>query len=45
MIRLLPIFSVPYVYRHSANDELNSRHDYYQLGLYVGPSPTFPDAY
>ena len=26
MIRLLPIFSVLYVYRHAANDELNSQH-------------------
>ena len=42
MIRLLPIFSVLYVYRHAANDELNSQHDYWQLGLYVGPSPTVP---
>ena len=28
----------------SANDELNSQHDYWQLGLYVGPSPTVPGA-
>jgi hypothetical protein len=39
MIRLLPIFSVLYVYRHAANDELNS-----QLGLYIEPSPTVPGA-
>ena len=44
MIRLLPIFPVLYVYRHAANDELNSQHDYWQLGLYVGPSPTVPGA-
>ena len=37
MIRLLPIFSVLlYVYRHAANAELNSQHDFWQLGLYVG---------
>jgi hypothetical protein len=44
MIRLLPIFSVLYVYRHAANDELNSQHDFWQLGLYVGPSSTVPGA-
>ena len=45
MIRLLPIFSVLYVYRHAANDELNSQHDYWQLlGLNVGPSPTVSGA-
>ena len=44
MIRLLPIFSVLYVYRHAANDELSSQHDYWQLGLYVGLSPTVPGA-
>jgi len=44
MIRLLPIFAVLYVYRHAANDELNSQHDYWQLGLYVGPSSAVPGA-
>ncbi len=44
MIRLLPIFSVLYVYRHAANDELNSQHDFWQLGLYVGPSSSVPGA-
>ena len=44
MIRLLPIFSVLYVHRHAANDELNSQHDFWQLGLYVGPSSTVPGA-
>ena len=44
MIRLLPIFSVLYVYRHATNDELNSQHDFWQLGLYVGPSSTVPGA-
>ncbi len=29
MIRLLPIFSVLYVHRHAANDELNSQHDFW----------------
>jgi hypothetical protein len=40
MIRLLPIFSVFYVYRHAANDELNSQNDFWQLSLYVGPKST-----
>ena len=44
MIRLLPIFSVLYVYRHAANAELNSQHDFWQLGLYVRPSSTVPGA-
>jgi hypothetical protein len=44
MIRLLSIFSVLYVHRHAANDELNSQHDFWQLGLYVGPSSTVPGA-
>ena len=44
IIRLLPIFSVLYVYRHAANDELNSQHDFWQLGLYVGPSSSVPGA-
>ena len=44
VIRLLPIFSVLYVYRHATNDELNSQHDFWQLGLYVGPSSTVPGA-
>jgi hypothetical protein len=44
MIRLLPIFSVLYVHRHAANDELNSQHDFWQLGLYVGPLSSVPGA-
>ena len=44
MIRLLPIFSVLFVYRHAANAELNSQHNFWQLGLYVGPSLTVPGA-
>ena len=44
MIRLLPISSVLYVYHHAANAELNSQHDFWQLGLYVGPSLTVPGA-
>ena len=42
--RLLPIFSVLYVYRHGHNNELHSQHDFWQLGLYVGPSPSVPGA-
>jgi len=43
-IRLLPIFSTLYVLRRTANIELQSQHDFWQLGLYVGPSPSVPGA-
>ena len=43
-IRLLPIFSSLYVLRRSAHTELQSTNDYWQFGLYVGPSPTVPGA-
>ena len=43
-IRLLPIFSTLYVLRRTANAELQSLHDFWQLGLYVGPSPSVPGA-
>ena len=43
-IRLLPIFSALYVYRHASHSELQSQHDYWQFGLYVGPSPSVPGA-
>jgi hypothetical protein len=32
------------VYRHAHNHELHSQHDFWQLGLYVGPSPSVPGA-
>jgi hypothetical protein len=35
---------VLYVYRHAHNNEINSQHDFWQLGLYVGPSPSVPGA-
>jgi hypothetical protein len=35
---------VLYVYRHAHNNELNSQHDFWQLGLYVVPSPSVPGA-
>ena len=43
-IRLLPIFSTLYVLRRTANIELQSQHDFWQLGLYVGLSPSVPGA-
>ena len=43
-IRLLPIFSTLYVLRCTENIELQSQHGFWQLGLYVGPSPSVPDA-
>ena len=43
-IRLLLIFSALYVYRHASHSELQSQHDYWQFGLYVGPSPSIPGA-
>ena len=43
-IRLISIFSVLYVYRHAHNNELNSQHDFLQLGLYVGQSQSVPGA-
>ena len=33
-----------YVLRRTANAELQSQHDFWQLGLYVGPSPSVPGA-
>ena len=42
-IRLLPIFSVLHVHRCAIN-ELNSRRDFWQRGLYVGPSMKVPGA-
>jgi hypothetical protein len=41
--RLLPIFSVLYMYRYAHKNELNSQHDFWQLGLY-GPFPSVPIA-
>eukprot|EP01036_Dinobryon_divergens_P033627 gene33627-43460_t len=43
-IRLLPIFSSLYVLRRAKHAELHSQHDLWQLGLYVGPSPSVPGA-
>ena len=43
-IRLLPIFSSLYVLRRAEHAELHSQHDFWQLGLYVGPSPSVPGA-
>ena len=37
-IRLLPIFSVLSVQRHQENAELQTQDNYWQRGLYVGPS-------
>jgi len=44
VIRLLPIFSGLYVLRRAANTELHSTSNYWQFGLYVGPSPSVPGA-
>jgi hypothetical protein len=44
VIRLLPIFSGLYVLRRAANTELQSTNNYWQFGLYVGPSPSVPGA-
>jgi len=44
-IRLLPIFSVLYVLRHSkANNPTQSNRSYWQRGLYTGPSQLIPGA-
>ena len=43
-LRLFPIFCSLYVLRRSAHDELNSTHQFWQFGLYVGPSRGTPGA-
>ena len=43
-IRILPIFCSLYVLRRSANKELNSTREFWQKGLYVGPSIETPGA-
>ena len=42
-IRLLPIFSTLYVLRRTANAELQSQHDFWQLGLYVSLFSNFTE--
>ena len=44
ILRLLPIFSSLYVYRRAANAELQSMNNFWQFGLYVGPSTSVPGA-
>ena len=43
-LRILPIFCSLYVLRRSANKELNSTREFWQKGLYVGPSIETPGA-
>ena len=43
-IRLLPIFCSLYVLRRTANKELNSTREFWQKGLYIGPSIDTPGA-
>ncbi len=44
LISALSDSSTFYVLRRTANIELQSQHDFWQLGLYVGPSPSVPGA-